>query len=72
MFAGGIGISYHLSHVRELVDGYANGTVAARKVILVWAIRSGGMNLNKISRCKCYLMLTCLIRTSRLDQTMAD
>jgi hypothetical protein len=27
-------------HVRDLVVGYANGTVAARKVVLVWVIQS--------------------------------
>lgn len=40
MFAGGIGISHQVPHVRDLVAGFANGTVAARKVTLVWIIQS--------------------------------
>jgi len=40
MFAGGIGITHQVPHVRDLVAGYANGTVAARKILLVWIIQS--------------------------------
>jgi ferredoxin-NADP reductase len=40
LFAGGVGITHQVPHVRDLVAGYANGTVAARKVILVWIIQS--------------------------------
>jgi len=40
MFAGGVGITHQVPHVRDLVAGYANGTVAARKVVLVWIIQS--------------------------------
>lgn len=40
MFAGGVGITHQVPHVRDLVAGYANGTVAARKIILVWVIQS--------------------------------
>lgn len=40
LFAGGIGITHQVPHVRDLVTGYANGTVAARKVLLVWIIQS--------------------------------
>jgi len=40
LFAGGIGITHQVPHVRDLVAGFANGTVAARKVILVWVIQS--------------------------------
>jgi predicted ferric reductase len=40
LFAGGIGITHQVPHVRDLVSGYANGTVAARKVLLVWIIQS--------------------------------
>lgn len=42
MFAGGVGITHQVSYVRDLVAGYANGTVAARKVVLVWIIQSPG------------------------------
>lgn len=38
MFAGGIGITHHVSHVRSLVAGHADGTVAARKVVLIWTV----------------------------------
>lgn len=40
LFAGGIGITHQVPHVRDLVTGFGNGTVAARKVILVWVIQS--------------------------------
>ncbi|CAD6442954.1 eb82d457-0c2a-4e74-9d9c-c6369a82111a [Sclerotinia trifoliorum] len=40
LFAGGVGITHQVPHVRDLVAGYANGTVAARKIILVWTIQS--------------------------------
>ncbi|KAJ9212855.1 hypothetical protein DTO166G4_5512 [Paecilomyces variotii] len=40
LFAGGVGITHPFSFVRELVSGYANGTAAARKVTLAWAIQS--------------------------------
>lgn len=40
LFAGGVGISHQIPFVRRLVDGYAEGTVAARRVTLVWIIQS--------------------------------
>ncbi|KAI0014139.1 ferric reductase like transmembrane component-domain-containing protein [Xylariaceae sp. FL0662B] len=40
LFAGGVGISHAVPHVRELVAGFANGTVATRKIVLVWIIQS--------------------------------
>ncbi|RFU27015.1 hypothetical protein B7463_g9330, partial [Scytalidium lignicola] len=40
LFAGGVGITHQVPHVRDLVAGYANGTVATRKVVLVWTIQS--------------------------------
>lgn len=40
LFAGGVGITHQVPYVRELVRGYGEGTVAARKVILVWIIQS--------------------------------
>ena len=40
LFAGGIGITHHVPFVRHLVHGYAEGTVAARRVTLVWIIQS--------------------------------
>ncbi|EFX05653.1 ferric-chelate reductase [Grosmannia clavigera kw1407] len=40
LFAGGVGITQAVPHVRDLVTGYANGTVAARKVVLVWTIQT--------------------------------
>ena len=39
LFAGGVGISYQVAHVRDLVAGHAAGTIAARKVVLVWTIQ---------------------------------
>ncbi len=40
LFAGGVGITQMVPHVRDLVIGYANGTVATRKLVLVWIIQS--------------------------------
>lgn len=40
LFAAGVGITHQVPHVRDLVRGYANGTAATRKVILVWIIQS--------------------------------
>ena len=40
LFAGGVGITHQVPHVRDLVSGFANGTVAARKIVLVWIIQS--------------------------------
>ena len=40
MFAGGVGITHQVPYVRQLVEGFATGTVAARKVVLVWIIQS--------------------------------
>ncbi|KAL8883282.1 MAG: hypothetical protein Q9192_007286 [Flavoplaca navasiana] len=40
IFAGGVGITHQVPFVRDLVAGYASGTLAARKVILVWVIQS--------------------------------
>lgn len=40
LFAGGVGITHHIPFVRHLVAGFANGTVAARCITLVWIIQS--------------------------------
>jgi predicted ferric reductase len=40
LFAGGVGITQMVPHVRDLVIGFANGTVATRKVVLVWTLTS--------------------------------
>ncbi|KAH6849810.1 ferric reductase like transmembrane component-domain-containing protein [Chaetomium sp. MPI-CAGE-AT-0009] len=40
LFAGGVGITQAVPHVRDLVAGFSNGTVATRKVVLVWTIQS--------------------------------
>ncbi|KAI9759696.1 MAG: hypothetical protein M4579_002173 [Chaenotheca gracillima] len=40
LFAGGIGITHQIGHVRDLVAGYDEGTVATRKIILVWTVRN--------------------------------
>lgn len=40
LFAGGVGITQAVPHVRDLVAGFNNGTVATRKVIMVWTIQS--------------------------------
>ncbi|KAI1133063.1 ferric-chelate reductase [Nemania abortiva] len=40
LFAGGVGITHAVPHVRHLVAGFANGTVATRKIVLIWIIQS--------------------------------
>jgi predicted ferric reductase len=40
LFAGGVGITHHVPFVRQLVAGFTTGTVAARRVTLVWIIQS--------------------------------
>jgi predicted ferric reductase len=40
LFAGGVGITHQLMALRSLLDGYDAGTVAARKIVLVWSVRS--------------------------------
>ncbi|KAK2066563.1 hypothetical protein P8C59_000369 [Phyllachora maydis] len=40
LFAGGVGITQAVPHVRDLVIGYSNVSVAARKIVLVWIIQS--------------------------------
>jgi NAD(P)H-flavin reductase len=40
LFAGGVGITHQVSYIRSLLAGYANGTVAVRRLSLVWVIQS--------------------------------
>lgn len=40
LVAGGIGITHPVPYLRELVAGYANGTIATRRVTLVWVIQT--------------------------------
>ena len=40
LFAGGIGITHQVSHVRDLVLAHSQGTIAAKKVVLVWTVRT--------------------------------
>lgn len=39
LFAGSTGITHQISYMRHLVDGFNEGTVATRRVTLVWIIR---------------------------------
>ena len=39
LFAGGVGITHHLSHIRDLVKGYTDGTISIQKITLIWTIR---------------------------------
>ena len=38
LFASGVGITHQLPYVKELIDGYTNGTVAIRRLTLVWVV----------------------------------
>ncbi|KAF3163371.1 hypothetical protein TWF225_002080 [Orbilia oligospora] len=40
LFAGGVGITHQLPNVLELVQGYVDGTVATRKVTLIWVLQN--------------------------------
>lgn len=40
LFAGGVGITHQVPYVRDLVAGFNAGTVATRKILLVWTIQS--------------------------------
>lgn len=40
LFAGGVGITHQLSYVRHLIEGNEAGTVATRKIVLVWSVRT--------------------------------
>lgn len=40
LFAGGVGITHQISHLKDLLDGHLAGTVATRKIILVWSVRT--------------------------------
>ncbi|VUC19784.1 unnamed protein product [Clonostachys rosea] len=40
LFAGGVGVTHQVPYVKDLVAGYANGTVATRRILLVWTIQS--------------------------------
>lgn len=40
LFAGGVGITHQLSHVRDLLQSYNDSTSAVRKIVLIWTVRS--------------------------------
>lgn len=40
LVAGGVGITRQVPYVKSLVAGFNEGTVAARKILLVWAVKS--------------------------------
>lgn len=40
LFAGGVGITNQLSHMHHLIEGWAAGTNATQKLVLVWSVRS--------------------------------
>ncbi|KAF8862252.1 hypothetical protein BDZ45DRAFT_686999 [Acephala macrosclerotiorum] len=40
LFAGGVGITHHLSILHDLVSGFADGTCATRKAVLIWSVRA--------------------------------
>lgn len=40
LFAGATGITHQLSYIRHLLEGYNEGTVATRRITLVWIIRN--------------------------------
>ncbi|KAL2886044.1 Ferric/cupric reductase transmembrane component 2 [Ceratocystis lukuohia] len=39
LFAGSTGITHQISYLRPVIEGYNNGTVATRRLTLVWIVR---------------------------------
>ncbi|KAF6835490.1 ferric reductase like transmembrane component [Colletotrichum musicola] len=39
LFAGATGITHQISYLKPLIDGYNNGSVATRRITLVWIVR---------------------------------
>ena len=39
LFASGVGITHQMPYVRDLVQGYAEGTVATKRIVLVWVVQ---------------------------------
>lgn len=39
LFAGSTGITHQMSYMRHLLEGYNDGTVATRRITLVWIVR---------------------------------
>jgi predicted ferric reductase len=39
LVAGATGITHQVSYLRHLIEGYADGTVATRRITLVWVVR---------------------------------
>ena len=40
LFAAGIGITHQIGHVRDLLEHQAAGTVATRRVVLIWSVKT--------------------------------
>lgn len=40
LVAGGVGITHPVPHIKELVAGYMDGTVATRRVTLIWVLQT--------------------------------
>lgn len=38
LFASGVGITHQVPYIRELIQGHADGTVATKRIIFVWAV----------------------------------
>jgi predicted ferric reductase len=38
LFASGVGITHQIGYVKQLVEGYCQGTLAAKRVTLVWVV----------------------------------
>ncbi|MCJ1329545.1 hypothetical protein MMC10_006225 [Thelotrema lepadinum] len=43
LFAGGVGITHQLPHLRDLLASHANCTIPVKRITLVWAVRSSDM-----------------------------
>lgn len=70
LVAGGIGITHPVPFLRDLVEGYANGTIATRRVVLVWIVQSPGKLQPRLTRF--LFVLIGRFRTSGMDSSMDD
>lgn len=39
LIAGGVGITHMISYIKPLIEGFNDGTIATRKITLVWSVR---------------------------------
>jgi predicted ferric reductase len=46
LVAGGVGITHMISYIKPLIEGYNEGRIATRKIVLIWTVRERGTVLH--------------------------